>query len=603
MHAERDAIVHKYAQRLAGLKKGQKGAIIAEACAELGCGRNTFYELLGVIMPSGRKTRTSKQGKKGTGAGDTAVLPEEADKVSAYIMEGFNNIDKKGRTIKGALKTLRDNGEVVCGRVDPETGEISYLSEDAVSRALVHYGVHPVQLRRPTPNANLASKHPNHVGGCDSTTGTIFFLKDGSNLFEPDKKKHYKNKPWELEAVAKWRVIRYTYVDHCTGVVRVRYYPHSENARHTVDFLAWVWAPKDHPNDPHHGAPEILYVDGGINNTLVRRFCARLGVRIIVHAPGNSRATGFIEGAHWYSVEVPFEHGLRDLKHEIDSFEELNRRVYVWQLAYNWAEVHERHGMARFPAWLHIKPEQLRETAPYKTLLTLATEKPKRCVVRGDLKIEFRSRLWCVKNVPGVMVKGDVYAHWHPFIKDTAMAVVEDENGKEIHIALEDKTGIVDPAQGQWGYIQGAAIIGETYASPPDTEIDKNRKRVRLVASESATQEEDKQKRRKKDFVAFGGRINPLKAAEEAVLPTPIKKRGTAIDTPALTIDLPPLGHRAAGRRLIEMLGETWHPEYLNEISARYPAGVPEADLDALADEFRERGEAPAKRPPLKAVK
>jgi hypothetical protein len=597
MHAERDAIIHKYAQRLAGLKKGQKGAIIAEACAELGCGRMAFYRLLGEIMPSGRKTREGKGG-----AGDTALTRHEADLISAYLMEGYNHIDKKGRTLKEAVRVLRSNGKITAGRVDVESGEVSLMSLDAISKALRYYEKHPDQLRRPTPHTNLASKHPNHVHQVDTSVGTIYYLKDGTSIVEWDKGEHYKNKPWNIETAQQHRVIRYVLTDHCTGVVRFRYYPHSENARWTVDFLAWCWAQKDDPADPFHGASTILYVDLGIANTLVRRFCERLGVNLIAHKPKNSRATGSVEGSHNYAVELPFEHGLRDLRQDITSFEALNRAAYRWQLWWNATEVHGRHKMTRFQAWMFIKPEELRQTAPYQTLLSLATERPKKCQVRGDLTAKFKGRIWDVKTVPGVMVKGDVFLHWHPFIADTAMAVIE-EDGKERHIALTDVTGVVDPAQGQWGFIQGAAVLGEEFKAKPDTRIDTNRKHVRLIASGAETLQEDEKRRKRKDFVAFGASIDPLKEAREADLPAYIKKRGTAIDTPALTIETPPLGHRAAARRLIELLGDAWRPEYMQEIQTRYPAGVPEADLEALAAEFRERGETPAKRPPLKAVK
>lgn len=599
MHAERDAIVHKYAQRLVGLKKGQKGAIIAEACAELGCGRQAFYTMLGEIMPSGRKTREGKGG-----AGDTALTRKEADVLSAYLMEAYNNNDKKGRTLKEAVRVLRSNGKIIAGRVDKESGEIALLSLDAIARALRHYEVHPSQLLRPTPHTNLASKHPNHVHEVDTSVGTIYYLKDGTSIVEWDKAAHYKNKPWNIETAQQHRVIRYVLTDHCTGLVRFRYYPHSENARWTVDFLAWCWSQKEDPADPFHGAPFILYVDLGIANTLVRRFCERIGVQLIPHKAKNSRATGSVEGSHNYAVELPFEHGLRDLRQDITSFDALNRAAYRWQLWWNATEIHSRHKLNRHAAWMFIQRDELRETAPYQTLLSLATERPKKCQVRGDLTAKFKGRFWDVKVVPGVMVKGDVYLHWHPFIADTAMAVVEGEDGKETHIALRDVTGIVDPAKGQWGFIQGAAILGEEFKAKPDTRIDTNRKRIRLVASGAETLEQDAQLRKRKDFVAFGGTLDPLKEAREAELPHYLKKRGTAIDTPALTVELPPLTPRAAARRLIELLGAAWRPDYLQEIQARYPAGVPEADLERLADEFRQREEAPAApRPALKAVK
>lgn len=593
MDPQTAATLCRYAERLAHAKHGAKGPILAEACAELDCTRATFYRMLEEVQPSGRKRRAD--------AGDTALTAKEADAISGYLMEGYNNINKKGRTLRTAVKVLRDNGEILAGRVDPDTGEIFRLSLDAISRALMHYQVHPDQLRRPTPHTSMASLHPNHVHQVDSSVGTIYYLADGQAIIELDKATHYKNKPWNLEAISEKRVIRYALADHTSGVVRFRYYPHSENARHTVHFLAWCWAPKDSPHDPFHGVPKLLYVDPGIANALVRRFCDRLGVRLEAHKPKNARATGGVEGAHNYAVEMPFEHGLRDIRSKIRDFEDLNRVAERWQLHWNAKDAHGRHGMTRFEAWMHIKQEQLRTTAPMDTLLTLATEQPKKCQVQGNLTAQFKSRIWDVSNVPGVMVKGDVYLHWHPFIPDTAMAVVEDADGIERHIELAERTGAVDPAAGQWGFLKGAPILGEEYKAPADTQIDKNRKRVRLVASEQDTQQADEAARKKKDFTAFGGRINPYKEAEEAELPTYIKKRGTEINAAPPTVEPIPLTHIQAAKLLKAKLGDTWTGEYLAKITSRYPGGVPEADIELLLEEFQ--GKSPAKAPVLKVVK
>lgn len=587
------AALVRYAERLAQAKHGQKGPILEEACAELNCTRATFYTLLADVLPSGRKRRSD--------AGGTDLTREEAVALSAYLMEGYNNIDKKGRTLKRAVKVLRDNGMIIAGRVDPETGEISRLSLSAISRALFHYDLHPEQLRRPAPHTSLASRHPNHVHQVDSSVGTIYYLEDGQAVVELDQAKHYKNKPWNIQAVEQKRVIRYTLTDHTTGVARFRYYPHSENARHTVDFLAWCWAPKDSRHDPFHGVPVLLYVDPGIANTLVRRFCNLLNVELIAHRPKNARATGGVEGAHNYAVELPFEHGLRDIRHKIKGFADLNRVAERWQLYWNATEIHSRHGMTRFEAWQHIRDDQLKRTCDYKTLLTLATERPKKCQVRGDKTARFMGRTWDVSEVPGLVIKGDVYLHWHPFIPDCAMAVVEDANGRETHIQLPDVTGVVDPQQGKWGFLEGAPVLGQEYKAQADTQIDKNRKEVRLHASGQTTLKGDEAARRKKDFVAFDGRIDPYKEAYEAELPTYLKKRGTDLPLIAPEIELTPLTHIQAAKLLKGRMGDAWTPNHFADLQRRYPQGVPEADIELLLEEFQ--GKGPAMKPALKVVK
>ena len=575
-----DRICH-YADRWTQSPHRSKQTVLAEAMTELGISRPTFYRLLAQVRPSLRKRRAD--------AGNTGLTRAEAEILSGYLMESFHNTGKQGRTLRTAIRVLRANGLIKAERVDPNTGELKPMSESAIARALLAYAMHPDQLNRPTPHGDLSYPHPNHTHQVDSSIGVIYYLKDGTSVYELEQGVHYKNKPWNIEAVSEFRVIRYVLIDPCTGVTRFRYYPKSESAVHTVQFLAWCWSPKTSPHDPFHGVPKHLYVDGGIANALVRRFCHRLGVELIVHRPKNSRATGSVEGAHNYAVEMPFEHGLRDIKERIHGFEDLNRHASHWQLWFNANAIHGRHKLPRFEAWLYIKPDELKTTCAYETLLRLATHEPKACRVQGNLTAQFNRRVWDVKDVPGIMVNGTVWLHWHPFIQECAMAVYTDANGTEQHRQLTEVTGIVDPQNGQWGFLQNAAEFAKEFKAKPDTHIDTNRKRIKLVASGTATQEADETARKRKDFVAFNGTVNPFIEAEQATLPTYIHKRGTALNVPAPGVELVPLTAIQAAKILkpqLQQRGITWNPAYLATLEARYHGTIPEADLPALLEEF-----------------
>jgi hypothetical protein len=435
----------------------------------------------------------------------------------------------------------------------------------------------------------MSYPHPNHTHEVDSSVGVIYYLQDGTSVYELEQEVHYKNKPWNIETVSEFRVIRYAAIDMCSGVARFKYFPKSENARWTVEFLSWLWSPKTSPHDPFHGVPVYLYVDGGIANTLVRRFCERLGVKLITHKPRNSRATGGVEGAHNYAVEMPFEHGLRDVKQKITGFEDLNRLGNQHQLWWNATAIHGRHKMTRFEAWMHIKQAELKTTCDYETLLTLATHNPKPCKVNGNLTAHFKARVWDVKAVPGIMVGGQVNLHWHPFIPDCAMAVVYDATGAEQHIQLNEVTGIVDPKNGQWGWLQNAAEFGKEFAAKPDTNVDTNRKELRLIASGADTLEADEKARKRKDFVAFNGEINPYIESEKAELPTYLNKRGTEIAAAAPVVELLPLNNIQAAKILKPKLaqrGIEWTGQHLTIIENRYHGKIPEAALAGLLDEF-----------------
>ncbi|MEX3556676.1 MAG: hypothetical protein VB131_09240 [Burkholderia gladioli] len=157
---------------------------------------------------------------------------------------------------------MRADGKIRAEYIDMETEEIIALSDSAIIRSLREYRLHPEQLRLPTPHVNLSSPHPNYAWQVDASVCIVYYLPTGGvGLCELKDAVHYKNKPENLKAIEAFRVIRYVIADHCSGVLRWRYYPHAETAQHTVEHLAWGMAKKD--NDPFHGAPRYLMVDPG----------------------------------------------------------------------------------------------------------------------------------------------------------------------------------------------------------------------------------------------------------------------------------------------------------------------------------------------------
>lgn len=594
MDPRRAVIVTRYLDKLDATPHGEKQAVIDAACAELGVSRGTFNALA-------RKIRGRKN-KKRQDAGESGLTKEEARQISGYIMETYrNNNKRKAAPLEVAVEVLRDNGKIVAGRVDPETGEIFHLSLSAISRALRAYHMHPDQLRNPAPSSGLRTEYPNEMWQIDASVCVLYYLRDGAaHLEEIEEGVHYKNKPQNLDAIAHHRVIRYVLTDHCTNLTRWRYYRDSESGEHAVEFLAWAMAPKGDPADPFEGRPTGIYVDPGIgNNRLVQRFCQRLGTELRSHKPKNSKATGSVENGQW-RVESRFEQGLKFQRSAIKGFDDLNTLAQRYQLHYNNTKPVQRHGMTRMDAWMHIREEQLIRTQPMDLLLSLATQSPETPTVSDAMRIKFKGRTYSVAGVPGAYPRGKLTVHWHPFLA-CAMALVEDAEGRETHIELEDVTGTVDPANGQWGFAADTAHYGHEYKSRPDTEVDTNRKEIALVASGEATQDGDRKRRRSKAFEPFGGEVNPFKAAQETEQPTRIKKRGIDPAT-APEMELIPLTHVQAAKALKGRMGDAWTAEHFADLQRRYPKGVPEADIESLLEEFQ-GGKAPAHKPVLKVVK
>lgn len=577
---------------------GAKEAIVQAMAAELGISVKTAYKRIAEVRG---RTRTRRADH-----GELALTAEEAATIGAYLAEGYRaNNKRRAIPLDEAVDVLRANGEIVAGRIDPDTGEIFYLSLSQISRSLKRYVMHPEQTRKPSPASSLATDHPNHMWQIDTSVCALYYLPGGGAWIEEvDPGAHYKNKPHNLRAIEEHRVIRYVLSDHTTNMTRWRYYPGAECGEHTARFLAWAMAPKpDASIDPFEGVPRVLYVDLGIgSNSLIKRFCARLGIDLKCHKPRNSRATGSVENGQW-RVEQRFELGLRNARNRIDGLDALNEMAHTYQLAYNARASHSRHGMTRIQAWLHITPEQLVRTQPEAILLALATREPETRKVNDQLHIKYEGHTWCVKSVPGVLVGGTVRVHRHPFV-DGVMAVTEDEQGREVHTELRDVTGVVDPASGQWGFAADAARPGE-YKAKPGTEATTNRKALALLASGAETQEEDAKRRKAKDFTPFGGRIDPVKPSADYLEDAPayLRKCGTDLDVGAPQLELVPLTHIQAAKALKAQMGDLWTPEHLAQLQRRYPAGVPEADLDLLLAEWRD-AKAPAHQVPvLKVVK
>jgi hypothetical protein len=567
-----------YIQQLVGIADavaaaghGEKETIYQRACEQLGKSRGTLLKHL-------KKVAVGKPRKRRADAGVVALSLDDARTLSAYCMEGYRKNNKKITALKEAIQVLRDNGEIVAATLDAGTGELVPLSESAIANGLRTYNLHPDQLRQATPHTNLQSLHPNHVWQVDGSVCVIYYLPDGgSELVELDDAVHYKNKPQNLKAIEQFRVIRYVVSDHASGVVRYRYYPHSESGQHTVRFLAWAIAPKG-GNDPFHGRPDILMVDpGATSGGLVQRFCTRIGTKLIINRRRNPRAKGSVEKGN-HLVETSFEQALRYMKKRPANFDELNALAETYQLWWNATKEHTRTKRTRFAVWLTITAEQLRITPSAEVLLSLATEEPVKRQVRGDLTIEFKKRIWKVDHVSGVYVKSDVYVHWHPFMVDTAMAVIWGEDGQEQHIALyEDKINAL-------GFRESAAVIGEEHKAKADTVADTNRKQVHQLAAGTDTLAATEKKRDNKHYVPFDGRIDPLLASKQE-LPTFMPKRGTELDVKAPTVELLRMNAVQAGKWLLGRLGSDYRPELMADVRARFPDGATEEDLEqVLAD-------------------
>lgn len=578
---QQQATLADLAWRLEVCARGEAGGLVAEAAKTLGISPPTVHSWLKPHRLSQRKQRSD--------AGRSSVARSDATLVAATLMHGGRLNGKQNASLADVAAVLRDSGMAKLERTNAATGEIVPVSNSTIARALKAHGMHLAQLRLPSPHQALKSLHPNEAWQVDASVCLVFYLPNGGmGICELKDAEHYKNKPENLKAIEQFRVIRYVGTDHTSGVIRVRYYPHSESGEHTVRFLAWMMAPKSDRRDPFHGAPKCLMVDPGATSAgLVKRFCTLLGIRLIVNKPGNPRAKGQVEQANnlW---ENAFEWRLRFDQSKARDFSELNALAQVFQVHFNATRIHGRTGMTRFAKWMEITPEQLRVTANEETLLTLATREPKLCTVAGDLTVRFMARQFRVDGLVnyGIAIKQKIAVHWHPFIANTAMAVMKDANGQDIHVPLPE---VLFDAN---GFPADAAHINEEFKSLPDTRIDSNRKELERLAAGAETQKAADAARRGKSFEPFGGALNPFAAAERAPVIPFLPRAGTPLEaTAAPVIAARVVSTTRAALVLRERLGDAWRAEFYEWLEKRYPDGIGEDQLDRLAAQWAKNGE------------
>lgn len=568
---------------------GLKGGLVDAMCQATGQSRATVYRQL-------RQLTVREQRSQRRDAGSTSLTRTEAQAISELLMEGHRKNNKQLMSTAHALDVLRYEGIVRAERIDMGTGEVRPLSASAVDRALRVYGLHPKQLLQPAPAIEMKSLHPNHVWQIDASLCVLYYLRPtaarDAGLQVLDHDRFYKNKPAALARVENERVWRYVVTDHYSGSIFVHYVLGAESGLNLGEsFVEAITQrfPGGEP-DPFHGVPLLLMMDMGSANTsgLFKNLARRLQVKLLPHAPGNARATGQVEKAQDI-VERRFESALKF--QPVNSLEELNENARYWARHFNATAIHTRHGKPRTDVFLTITSDQLRIAPPREVTRELFTHEPVERKVSPTLAVQFNGREFDVRQVPGVLVGAKLLVAINPYQQGSALVVLADQEGNEL---LHPVPEIV---RDEVGFRVDANVIDEGYRRQADTEADANRKAVERGIMEASTDAEAADKRKVKTL-PFGGRIDPLREAREADLPTPITKRGedlviTTHTTPAEPSLMDPV---TAMLRIVEGIGRSLTGDEYSFFSQRYAEGVPEDQLGALIEQFKQQDQQPPKR-------
>jgi hypothetical protein len=555
---------------------GSKEAHYQAACAELNLSRATVLRKL-------KETVMTKPRKQRSDAGETALTLEDAKMISAWLRESVRKNNKRILSMGDAVAQLRAEGVIKAEWVNTATGEVLNLSESSIARALRGYGLHPDQLNKPAPAVQLRSEHPNHVWQIDASLCVLYKMpvKTGNRMEALDSAEIYKNKLGNLIKIEHLLVQRYSITDHASGVIFVIYLLGGESSFNLIS--AFVAATQMRVGYPYHGIPRMVMLDPGSANTAApfMNLCTSLGVRVQVNKPKNPRAKGQVEQSH-NLIECGFESGLNKLPTPITSVDELNAMALKWMHWMNGTKLHSRHGETRYAAWQRITAEQLIFAPEAEVMFACANEEPESRTVNDFLQVSLKGRLYSVGDMPGVQNQSKVLVCRNAWREDVAQVVMHDAEGRKVMYQAPEVP------KGEFGFAEGARMIGEEYRAHKDTPAQIAVKELDKLAMQAATQGEVDAARKKK-ATPFGGEINPFKQAEEYQAPAWMPKRGAQHELSVL-VELPPLTIADLSRQM----GRDWQPAFYAVVMQRFPEGkIPAAEADALKARLLRGEQAP----------
>lgn len=550
--------------RLKTAPHGQKSTIVESSAKFLNCSVKQVYAML---KQAGLAPQTKKGDRKvRTDKGKTVITEEQAKLIGGMILVATRNNGKRILSVKDATEILKAQGKLP--DVDVST----------ILRALKMYHCHPDQLVVPTAHTTQRSLHPNYLWQIDASVCVLFYLpKGGAKMM--DEKEFYKNKPKNLEKVAKERVIRYVITDHYSGAIYLEYVLGAETAENLTQVFINAILKKD-PSDPMHGVPFHLGMDKGSSLTsgLFMGGLERFGVTPIVHATGNSRAKGQVEQAQ-NLVETKFESRLPFLK--VSSLDELNALATKWRIDFNANHIHTRHRKTRNQVWLSITSDQLRVAPSRELCQELITTRPKTIKVRGDLTVThtvkgFANQAYDLTHLDGIYPKAEVDIVVNPY------------RVPNIDVAWQGQFYTVAPiVKDNAGFDINAPVVGQSIVAKPQAVPEQNRKAM-LKQAYNADTNAEVDKARKARAVAYDGQVDIMADIDDKAQ-LYLTKKGVGLDisqSSHLTAKkvLKPLTPVEIAKTLKAQLGDAWQLQFYQMIVDTFPDGISPDELSGVVE-------------------
>lgn len=551
--------------------RGDKGSIIKRATEYLCISKNKLYQELAALgWTSGRKKRSD--------SGELAITRTEAELLANLMRQSERDSGKPLLIIRDAINVALANGQLS-----------QDISESTVSRAFKRFRIHPTQLNTIETTTSQRSLHPNHAWQFDVSICVLYYLKGGKGLQVMSEDEFYKNKPKNLESIAKQRVLRYLATDHYSGAFFLRYYEApGENVETITKFLFEAFCERN-TGELMYGVPQILIWDAGSANIAhqTRHMLDMLEVKHIAHTPGRPWAKGQVESTH-NIVERRFEGRLAFTT--INSIEELNQCAMKWSIGFQSLNAHTRHKNSRFGLWQTIRTEQLRLIKDVELVKSMMQQtKPEVRKVRpNELSISFAPKGYAsldysLAHIPHIIAGDEVKVFVNPYKTPAIRVMSVDDMGQEhTHEALPIER---DAA----GFNLQAPIIGEQHKAIRETQTDISRKRLDTAAWGTDNPREIK-KIRKGRVPAFNGDINPMADIEQQSVPLFMPRRGTEMSVEGQPLTEQKMTIIGASNRF----KKAFNP-HKNELSAfkkslkaQYPEGISETELNLFIEQWEQ---------------
>ena len=279
--------------------------------------------------------------------------------------------NKNGRHISTvtALDVLESTG------VDSEYGFIKLpkglLNKATVNRYLALYGLDKSNLIKHAPAVRFQAKHSNECWQFD---------------LSPSDLKSVDEPIWYDKSKGLPILMLYSIVDDRSGVCYQQYRNvHGEDAGNALRFLFDAMAPKDDPDMPFHGIPNVIYMDNGpiAKSTVFQNVMRFLGIEIKIHMPDSkdkrrktARSKGKVERA-FRTVKECHEvlYHLREPKNEIEA----NGMLSDYLIKYN-DHQHRAEPHSRMDDWLKNIDGTVKKMCSWERYCAFAREPEKRTV-------------------------------------------------------------------------------------------------------------------------------------------------------------------------------------------------------------------------------